>query len=503
MKNYTLYALFMAIVTVGFTQTDRRLKGIEKDIEKILEVTQAPGLSVAIVVGDKTIYAKGFGYRNLEEQTKMNEHTLLPIASVTKAFTAGLLGQLRAENKLSFYDSPIDYVRELRFYNDELNNGVNIRDLMCHQTGIPRHGHSCILFPTSIKDSIIQRIQYMEPFTGLRQQWYYNNFMYLLQGVIAERITGKSWEANINNRIFTPLNFKRTNLSIVALKQSTNKAVGYELYNDSISRSLAYDATVMSPAGGINSSAIELAEWLKLWINDGRYKGKQILPSDFVREAISSQSIITPYLPSDGNSDRYFLNYGYGWMMTSYKGHYQVFHGGNLEGFTADVTFFPSDKIGIVVLTNQSNSALPDMVRNTIADRMLGKKKVDWTADFIAAKKARMKAYRKPITKESEITIPSHKLAEYKGTYYFPGSGRFTITQKQDSLFANFPSKKFYLKHVHYDVFQPIEVTKYGIDTTHLRPLKFNFITDESGAVFSVKMRLEEALNHPIEFLKE
>ena len=507
MRKVTFFLLFISTILDGYSQTDKRLKGIEKDLESILEATQAPGFAVAIVEGDKTIYAKGFGYSDLESKAKMDENTLLPIASLTKSFTCGLLGKLREEARLSFSDSPIEHVKELRFYNDELNNGVNIRDLMCHQTGIPRHGYSSILFPTYNKDSLIERIQYMEPFTGLRQQWYYNNFMYLVQGVVAERITKKSWEENIQEHFFKPLGMVRSNLTVTELEQSNNRAVGYQLLDNGELRKMDYDLTVISPAGGVNSTATELANWLKVWINNGVFNGEQILPEQFINDAISSQSIITPALPNGVRSDMFFLNYGYGWMISSYRGHYRVFHGGNLDGFTSDLAFFPSDNIGIIVLTNQENSSLPDLVRNTIADRLIDEDKIDWAEDYIEELqllKLEMEESKKHLFElDAKYTSPSHKLEFYQGNFCNPSSGRFKITAKGDSLFANFKMKTFYLKHVHYDVFQPIEITKYGIDTTNVRPLKFRFTTNESGEIASIKMKLEEALDHPIEFVRE
>lgn len=507
MKKITFCSLFIASISSGFSQMDGKLKGIEKELKSIQEATQAPGFSVAIVKGDETVYSKGFGYSDLENGIQMDENTLLPIASVTKAFTCGLLGQLREEGKLSFNDSPIKYVKELSFYTNELNNWVNIKDLMCHQTGIPRHGYSSILFPTYNKDSLIQRIQYMEPFTGLRQQWYYNNFMYLVQGVVAERITERTWEENIQERFFRPLGMTRSNLSVEELKQSVNRAIGYQIDGNGTTRKMDYDLAVISPAGGVNSSVSELANWLKVWVNNGEFNNEQILPEHFVNEAMSSQSIITPLLPNGERPDMFFLNYGYGWMMSSYRGHYKVFHGGNLDGFTSNMTFFPSDNIGIVVLTNQNNSALPDLVVNTIADHLLNEEKIDWAKDYIDEKKqqklAMEEAEKQSTSSRLMNTTPSHKLDDYQGSYFNPSSGKFNINVKGDSLFAHFKFKKFYLKHVHYDVFQPIEITKYGMDTTNLRPLKFTFSTNESGKIASIKMKFEEALDHPIEFVRE
>ncbi len=507
-KFFTTLLLLLATVSVSLAQTDQRLKGIEKDLEKILEATKAPGFAVAIVQGNKTLYAKGFGYRDLENKIPMDENTLLAIGSSSKAFTCAVLGQLRDEGELSFDESPIKYIPELRFYNDELNRGVNIRDLMSHQTGIPRHDYSWYLFPTYDKDSLVQRIQYQEPFTGLRQKWYYNNFMFLTQGVIAERITGKSWEENVRERFFEPLGMKRSNLSIEEMEKSTNIAKGYELYKDSVVRKMDYyRIAAMAPAGSINSSVQEMTNWLKVWINGGKFNGQQILPETYLREAMSAQSVIGAALPDMDNPDMFLANYGYGWMLSSYRGHYRVEHGGNIDGFSASVSFFPSDSIGIVVLANQNGSAVPSLVRNTVADRLLDGKKRDWANYFVEQKKKQKEAAagskKETDSQQVKNTTPSHELTAYEGNYFHPGYGRFNISIKEDTLFAHFQRMTFYLKHIHYDVFEPFEVNEYGIDTTDTGSLKFNFSTNDAGEIASVKMKAEPALDHPIEFVHE
>ena len=501
MKKYAIVLLAFFTISCAFGQVDKRLKGIEKEFNKILKATKAPGFAVAIVEGDKVIYSKGFGYRDYENEIPMDANTLLAIGSSSKAFTCSILGQLRQEEKISFNDSPIKYISELRFYNEDLNSRIIIQDLMSHQTGIPRHDFSWYLFPTYSKDSLIQRIQYHEPFTGLRQQWHYNNFMFLTLGVIAERITGKSWEDNIRERFFQPLGMKRSNVSIEELEKSSNAAVGYELKKDSIiSKMDYYRIAGMSPAGSINSSVNEMSNWLITWINKGKFKGEQILPEYYVTEAMSSQAVINASLPRKDFPDLHLANYGYGWVISSYRGHYRVEHSGGIDGFSANVAFYPSDSIGIVVLTNQNGSAVPSFVRNTVADRMLGTKRTDWAQEFISRQKKNKEAKVESSSSKVSDTHPSHELQAYTGNYSHSGYGQFEITNQLDSMFANFKLKKYYLKHVHYDVFEPFEVSKTGIDTTDTGPLRFNFITSDAGEIASVRMKIEGALDHPIEF---
>ena len=501
-----LIILFTIIsISSVLAQQDERLIGLEKELNEILEVTKTPGFTVAIVEGKKIIYAKGFGYRDFENKISADANTLYAIGSSSKAFTSSILGQLRQEDKISFEESPIKYIPDLKFYNDEMNNNIIIKDLMSHRTGLPRHDYSWYLFPTNNKDSLLLRVEYQEPFIGVREQWYYNNFMFLAQGVIAERITDESWEENIKNRFFEPLDMTRSNVSIEELEKSSNAAIGYELKKDSIiSRMDYYHIAGMSPAGSINSSVNEMSNWLITWINKGKFKGKQILPEAYINEAISSQMVIGGGLPDKEFPDMHLSNYGYAWFLSSYRGHYRVQHGGNIDGFSANVAFFPSDSIGVVVLTNQNGSAVPSLVRNTVADRMLKTQKTDWSKRFterkLKAKKEEDEAKTETTSSKIENTNPSHILPNYIGKYSNPGYGEFNISNQNDSLFANFKLKTLYLKHVHYDIFEPFEVTKTGIDTTDNGPLRLNFITNDGGEISLVKMKVEGALDHPIEF---
>lgn len=505
MRIPILLSLIFLSTSLSFGQTDSRLKGLEKEMNEILEATKAAGFSVAIIEGDQLIYSNGFGYRDYENKIPADANTLFAIGSSTKAFTSAILGLLRDEGKLSFDDSPIKYIPELRFNNEAMNNQIIIKDMMCHRTGLPRHDISWYLFPTFNKDSLLMRIEHQEPFTGVRQTWYYNNFMFLAQGVLAERITGNSWEDNIRTHFFKPLGMTRSNLSIAELEKSENASLGYELEKDSIIRKMDYYKIAgMAPAGSINSSANEMANWLITWINHGEYQGEKILPRNYVDEAMSAQMVVGGGIPGAEHADLHFATYGYGWFASSYRGHYRVEHGGNIDGFSANVAFFPSDEIGIVVLANQNGSSVPYLVRNVIADRMLNQESGNWIREYIEeqeeAKASRaMKEEGEEESSRVANTSPSHIVPQYTGAYSNPGYGEFEIFESNDSLFAQFPLEKFYLAHYHYDVFKPYVVEDNTIAPDNDMGILFNFTTNIVGDISSVKINLEGAVD-PINF---
>jgi CubicO group peptidase (beta-lactamase class C family) len=410
---------------------------------------------------------------------------------------------LNKEGKIDFNESPIKYLPELKFFNDDMNNNIIVKDLMSHRTGLPRHDYSWYLFPTESRDSLIERIAYQEPFAGIREKWYYNNFMFLAQGVIAEKLTGKTWEENISERIFAPLGMNRSNLSIEGLKQGGDVAFGYQLEKETtISKMDYYNIAAMSPAGSINSSANEMANWVKTWIYGGKHNGKELLPAAYVSEAMSSQMIVSPGLPEKEHADVHLSNYGYGWFLASYKGHYRVEHGGNIDGFSASTAFFPSDSLGIIVLVNQNGSAVPSVVRNIVSDRMLRVAVTDWNKEL---KERRNKAIKQQeedqkVKSSNKVkgTKPSHILQEFSGRYSNPGYGTFDLVIEHDSLFAKFKLSKLWLRHYHYDVFESFEA-KPKVDTT-ASPTLFNFSTNESGEISKVAINMEPALLDAIEF---
>ncbi len=484
------------------------LAGIDTLLERIMKDRKAAGFAVAVVKKDKIIYAKGFGYRDYEQKLPVTTNTLFAIGSCTKAFTSTLLGLLNKENKLE-YDKPVrDYLPALQFYNNELNNNVTVRDIMCHRTGLPRHDFSWYLFNSSSRDSLLQRIKYHEPTAPLRQTWQYNNFMFLVQGMIAEKLSGKSWEKNVKEKIFTPLGMTNSNFSVQDLAKAPDGSLGYTLLKDSIiHRSEYYDINAMGPAGSINSSVNEMSNWVITWINSGKFNGKEILPVAYTKEAMSSQMIMSPGIPDPEIPDAHLANYGFGWMISSYRGHYRVEHGGNIDGFSASTSFYPNDSIGIIVLVNQNASAVPGLVRNSIADRLLNEKPVDWNGRAnLAQAKAKKTAKEAEATTTSSRktgTTPSHQKDEYAGLFSHPGYGTLEIINRHDSLFLLSPNDETWLRHYHYDVFEAIPVDKKtGIDTTQKENLKISFQSTPAGEIRTVLIPLQPGLKD-IEFSRK
>lgn len=222
------------------------------------------GFAVAVVNKDTILYAKGFGYRNMDKKLPVTPNTLFAIGSCTKAFTASLIGWLAQEGKVDI-DKPVrNYDTDIKFYTDAMNNGITLRNMMSHTTGLPRHDFSWYFFTTASRDSMLQRLPYLEPTAAVGAQWQYNNFMFTAQGALAEKLTGKTWEENILERFFKPLHMSCSGFYVKDLDTSSDASVGYEVKKDSLIKKVDYyTISSMGPAGSIKSSVTETAHWVK------------------------------------------------------------------------------------------------------------------------------------------------------------------------------------------------------------------------------------------------
>src|SRR5215208_1405924 len=160
--RFVALAIVAGAARLSAQQTvEARLAGLDAYMEQVLKDWNAPGVGVGIVVKDRLVFAKGYGYRDYGKKLPYTASTLQPIASNTKLFTATAAGLLVDDGKLD-WDKPIkNYVPGIKFYNDDLDRTVTIRDMLSHRTGITRH--DLIWYRSDMsRDELFRRIRYLE-----------------------------------------------------------------------------------------------------------------------------------------------------------------------------------------------------------------------------------------------------------------------------------------------------------------------------------------------------
>ncbi len=429
-------------------KNDERIEALEKDIEFLIEQYDAVGLAVAVVKGDNIIYSNGFGLRDREAQLEMTAETLLPIGSSSKAFTSILAGILESEGKLSLEDRPSDYLPGLKFYNDEMDRLISIEDLLSHKSGLGGLDGSNAFFPTKNPIDFIPRFEHLKPNGAIKNSFIYSNAGFGLAGLVIQEVSGKTWDEYLKDKIFSPLKMNRSNSSMAEMKQDKNHAIGYGLSEGEQVKLLNRYFNFGKPEGAVISTVNEMGNYLIAWLNEGKFQEQQIIPENYIAKASSAQNILTE---NKAGEDFRMRGYGYGWFIDYKEGHYKVHHGGNVPGYSTQVAMYPNDNIGIVVISNQNNSALPYLVEDVISNRLLNLEQKELKEYDVNIAEIWNKV--RPVNTHNETQKVTHALKAYCGTYYNAGHGAVSISEKNDYLYIQFPAHKFILEHQNYNNF--------------------------------------------------
>jgi len=473
--------------------TKPALDGFDDFMAQVLKDWRVPGVAVGVVQDGKVILLKGYGYRDVEKKLAVTPNTLFAVGSITKSFTVTMLGMEMDEGKVD-WDKPVrNYLPDFRMYDPVLTEQIIVRDLITHRSGLPRH--DMVWYSSDFtREDLVRRLQYLEPNKPLRSTFQYNNLMFMTAGYIAGRLNGKSWEDSVRERILLPLGMNGTTFSEKDTQSAPDFAQPYQKGNDVKSdvKRMPFDAQcpdtcALGPAGEINSSVADMSRYVLFHLDKGKLAGKALLSEN---NAVQMQ---TPQMVIQGSPDfkeQSETSYGMGFFISSYRGHKQVEHGGNIDGFSAEMIFLPADGIGVVVLTNLDGTAVPNVVAYNVLDRLLGMDQVPWSQRYleqeVKAKESEQEAKSKNYTPHKTGTHPSHDLREYAGDYGNSGYGVVSIAEDGDHFKMTLNRVTKPLEHLHYDVFQvpdsPFE---------QFAKLRVMFFSDANGDISSLSMPLE------------
>lgn len=313
-----------------------------------------PGLTIAVVKGKQTIYARGFGHADLENNIKATKQTNFYIASCTKAFTGLLAGLYDREGVIDLDQSLSHYFPNTKFSENINADEIKIRDLITHTSGINNSPIASRLAYTGDHNHqlLLELLTASEPNDAGYGNFSYTNSGYNIYGLIIQEVLGKPWQDCLQERIFTPLEMDRTTAYISkAEKNSWPMAAPYAGFHpDNIERLyLRKQDNTMQSAGGLITTAEDMANWLKVQIHGGKLKGKQVFPAEVIKQA---QSPLANGSLRSSNYDG--KSYGYGWSIGEFKGQKVCWHGGGFPGALSIMAFLPEKEIGVAVMVNDA-----------------------------------------------------------------------------------------------------------------------------------------------------
>jgi len=484
MRKSILSFCLLLFVSVGFSQTipfQKKFPLIDRYIDSVMKEWNIPGLAIGIVYKDQLIYAKGFGYRDLDNKLPVDVNTIFPIASNTKLFTATAACMLAGEGKLSL-DLPVrTYMPSIHFYNDELNAKVTLRDMLSHRTGLPTYDGIWVASPFSRKETI-DRVAFMKPALGFREGYIYNNMMFASAGAVLETVTGTSWEEIIRSKIFQPLQMSASCFTNEDMNKSGNFAVSY-FEPDTTTRLLKQtyiaQCDALGPAGTIKSNVTDMSHWMIAQLNAGNYKGSQAIPSLAIKQTMVPNNIADKEgkWPELSNA-----LYGLGRVVEMYKGYKIAMHTGSIDGYYSNLTFIPSENIAIFMVHNSNpGGSFRSGMAFPVIDRLLNLVQTPWSERYrkdYLKNKADDKADKDSLNAtQVKNTAPTHSLKDYQGKYYSPIYGDMLIEMENNHLVLSFRHQRSVLEHFHYDQFRTNE------ERTDNPDFRISFQTNGKGEI--------------------
>jgi CubicO group peptidase (beta-lactamase class C family) len=383
---------------------------------------QIPGVAVGVVERGHLVFARGFGYRDVENHLPMTPDTLFPLGSASKAFTATAIALLADERRIAL-DAPVrTYLPDFSLEDPVASATLTTRDLLTHRSGLPRHDFFWYQAPFS-RDELYGRLRFLEPSGPPRSRWRYNSLMFVVAGRIVEKVSGESWEGFVRSRILWPLGMRRTLLSAEAMETDSDHASPYAMRDGRAQKiPMLKGLHAIAPAGAVQSSVRELARWLTFHAT----RSPALLGEGMWRELHRPQAEMPPSDQPEAQHPYYAL----GWIHESYRGHPLVFHNGAIDGFTVHLGFLPESGQGLILLMNRDSATDAQMALAYSAyDRLLGLEPLDW--------EGRLKEKPTPLQDARGIAL-DFPIEEVVGRYEHPAYGALTVRAKGDKLEMQF-----------------------------------------------------------------
>ncbi|MEU8433144.1 serine hydrolase [Streptomyces sp. NPDC029216] len=435
----------------------KAVAGLDAAVADVMRRTGIPGVAVAVVHRDKVLYLKGFGLRRTGESAKVDPDTVFQLASVSKPISSTVVaGALKDPDA---WDEPLaSSLPGFALKDPWVTSHVTPADLFSHRSGLPDHAGDLLEDLGYDRSYILGHLR-EEPLTPFRSSYAYTNFGLTAAAEAVARAHGTTWQKLSADTLFKPAGMTHTSAEFSAFAHAPDRAYGHVKTGTSKngagiwSPRYVRDPDAQAPAGGVSSTARDMARWLRLQLGDGVLDGKRIIPADTLNRTrlpeIVSQADTLRGVPQF---------YGLGWNV-SYDdaGRLRLGHSGGFElGANTNVTLLPLEQLGIVVLTNAAPVGQADTIALDFFDTAEhGKPTADWlalTGALYAQELNEGHRSRTDYAHPPAAAEPAREAGTYTGTYRNPFYGPLTVTaDAKGALTLSLGPKPLRFPLTHYD----------------------------------------------------
>ena len=440
MKKSFLFVLpalfFFNAVFAQAPQREEVAKEIDSYVQQVISTWKIPGMAVAFSWGNEPLLVKGYGvkeqrpadgigFRGISANDRrvasggvpgvvntpgepIDENTVFQIGSVSKSFTATIMGQLVDEGLVKWTDTVKNILPDFKYYDPWVTDHMQVMDIMTHRTGIG--GQVGTYFPNLgyDREDCYRMLALYKPAYTFRGAYQYNNSTFLIAEKIIEKVTGKSWEENLQERVFNKAGMKSSSANADGYAASKNVATPHDyryttvelakapfpelvdvpadtkgeivtlpLYGD---EQALYWLTGVGPAGSINSTVVDMLRYAQMHMNNGYIVDKadttRVMSEKAMRKLHEGVTITSQ------NDNRTTL-YAHCWFVEQNNKYRLYFHTGTTWGMTAICFFVPEVKLSGVILSNCEMGSNPRYaVMYKLVDLVMGLQGKDYNKEY-------------------------------------------------------------------------------------------------------------------------
>jgi CubicO group peptidase (beta-lactamase class C family) len=397
---------------------------------------EVPGVAVAVVRDGKPVFVGGFGVRDLDSGKPVTKDTAFQLASVSKTFAAAAAGLMVDDGKLKWEQPASQVLPSFALHTDYATRWANIRDFLVHRAGFPGFFGDLFDHLGYSRPDIVHRIRFVEPAYSFRDHPEYSNIGFFLAGEMVAAVGGAPFDEVVRQRIFGPLGMNRSGVAATMAESDGDMARPHAVVDGKLRVIPPNLSRVFIAAGGLASSASDLASYLMMLAGDGEFGGRRVLSPDAVRTifepVIAEEPGFAEFPPIDANSG---FDYSPGWGIYHYNGLRVAEKGGALDGIRTLVVLVPQKKFGLAVLANRNLTALPEAVRAAILQREFGRAGEADLQPAIREKSHKIEELLlAPATRPEKPSAPAHPLADYTGVFTTDLFGQWEIAAKDGAL---------------------------------------------------------------------
>lgn len=394
--------------------------------------TGVPGVAVAVVHDGKVVHLQGYGVRKAGEKAVVDADTVFQLASVSKPIASTVVsGAVGTEG----WTAPVSpNLPDFRLKDPWVTTHVTAADLFAHHSGLPDHAGDLLEDLGYDRAYILSHLRY-EPLAPFRASYAYTNFGLTAAAQAVADEQGVSWEKLAADTLYEPAGMNSTSSRFEDFEKAADRAYGHVKADGAWKPRYVRDPDAQSPAGGVSSTARDMATWLRLQLANGKLDGRQIIDADALERTHWPESVAAPPRAPAGRTGFY----GLGWNV-SYddEGRLRLSHTGAFaQGAHTNVTMLPGEQLGIVVLTNAAPVGVADAVALDFFDiAQTGEVSRDWIplVDAVYRQQADEARSETDYAQPPSAASPARAADTYTGVYDNAYYGRAEVVVGADGV---------------------------------------------------------------------